>query len=70
VSKSKGREQSHVSRAVFARRLRVRVRLRTLEKREQGRANPDAQASALMLMGRKFPDTLEKPGSLENQAIE
>jgi hypothetical protein len=44
--------------------------LRTLEKREQGRANPDAQASALMLMGRKFPDTLEKPGSLENQAIE
>lgn len=68
MSKSKGREQSHVSRAVFARRLRVR--LRTLEKREQGRANPDAQASALMLMGRKFPDTLEKPGSLENQAIE
>mgnify|MGYP001812066086 FL=1 len=60
------REQLHVSRAVFARRLRVSVR--TLENWEQGRAKPNAQASALILMVRKFPDTLDKLGSLGNQA--
>ena len=60
------RERLHVSRAVFARRLRVSVR--TLENWEQGRARPNAQASALILMVRKFPDTLEKLSSLGNQA--
>ena len=60
------REQIHVSRAVFARRLRVS--LRTLENWEQGRARPNAQASALILMVRKYPDTLEKLSSLGNQA--
>jgi len=60
------RESLHVSRAVFARRLRVSPR--TLENWEQGRAKPNAQASALILMVRKFPDTLEKLSSLENQA--
>ena len=60
------REQLHVSRAVFARCLRVS--LRTLENWEQGRARPNAQASALILMVRKFPDTLEKLSSLGNQA--
>src|SRR5210317_2288534 len=60
------REQIHVSRAVFARCLRVS--LRTLENWEQGRARPNAQASALILMVRKFPDTLEKLSSLGNQA--
>ena len=60
------REQLHVSRAVFARRLRVS--LRTLENWEQGRAKPNAQASALILMVRKFPDTLEKLSSLDDQA--
>ena len=60
------REQLHVSRAVFARCLRVS--LRTLENWEQGRAKPNAQASALILMVRKFPDTLEKLSSLDNQA--
>ena len=60
------RERPHVSRAVFARRLRVSVR--TLENWEQGRARPNAQASALILMVRKFPDTLEKLSSLGNQA--
>jgi len=60
------REQLHVSRAVFARCLRVS--LRTLENWEQGRARPNAQASALILMVRKYPDTLEKLSSLGNQA--
>ena len=60
------RERLLVSRAVFARRLRVA--LRTLENWEQGRARPNAQASALILMVRKFPDTLENLSSLGNQA--
>ncbi|MCP5442379.1 MAG: helix-turn-helix domain-containing protein [Chromatiaceae bacterium] len=60
------RERLHVSRAVFARRLRVSPR--TLENWEQGRAKPNAQASALILMVRKFPDTLDKLRSLGNQA--
>lgn len=58
------RERLHVSRGVFARRLRVSVR--TLENWEQGRAKPNAQASALILMVRKYPDTLEKLSSLGN----
>ena len=60
------RERMHVSRAVFARRLRVSTR--TLENWEQGRARPNAQAAALILMVRKFPDTLEKLSELGNQA--
>jgi len=60
------REQMHVSRAVFARRLRVSTR--TLENWEQGRARPNPQAAALILMVRKFPDTLDKLSALGNQA--
>ncbi len=60
------REQLQVSRAVFARRLRVSPR--TLENWEQGRARPNAQAAALILMVRKFPDTLEKLSELDSQA--
>lgn len=60
------REQLHVSRAVFARHLRVSAR--TLENWEQGRAKPNAQAAALILMVRKYPDTLEKLHSLSNEA--
>jgi len=60
------RERLHLSRAVFARRLRVSTR--TLENWEQGRARPNAQAAALILMVRKFPDTLEKLSKLGNQA--
>jgi len=58
------REQLHVSRAVFARRLRVSTR--TLENWEQGRAKPNAQAVALIMMVRQYPDTLEKLSSLNN----
>ncbi|MAT83710.1 MAG: transcriptional regulator [Gammaproteobacteria bacterium] len=57
------RERMHVSRAVFARHLRVSTR--TLENWEQGRARPNAQAAALILMVRQFPDTLERLSVLE-----
>ena len=60
------RERMHVSRTVFARRLRVSTR--TLENWEQGRARPNAQAAALILMVRKFPDTLEKLSELGHRA--
>jgi putative transcriptional regulator len=60
------RERLHVSRAVFARRLRVSTR--TLENWEQGRARPNAQAAALILMVRQFPDTLDKLSVLGHRA--
>ncbi len=60
------REQLAVSRGVFARRLRVSVR--TLENWEQGRAQPNAQAAALILMVRKFPDTFHRLQSLGAEA--
>jgi putative transcriptional regulator len=46
------------SRAVFARRLCMNER--TLEKWEQGRAKPNAQAAVLLLLVWHFPDTLER----------
>ena len=52
------REKLHMSRAVFA--LRLRVPIRTLEKWEQGITIPNDQAVALILMVRKFPDTLAR----------
>jgi putative transcriptional regulator len=52
------REKLHCSRAVFARTLRINER--TLEKWEQGRGRPNDQAAALVLLVRKFPDTLER----------
>lgn len=55
------RAKLHVSRAVFA--LKLRVSSRTLEKWEQGKTVPNDQATALILMVRKFPDTLQR---LEN----
>ena len=50
------RAKLRCSRTVFARRLHINER--TLEKWEQGRAKPNAQAAALMLLVRKYPDTL------------
>jgi putative transcriptional regulator len=58
------RERLNVSRAVFARGLRVSTR--TLESWEQGRARPNAQAAALILMVRRYPDTLHKLQSLDS----
>jgi putative transcriptional regulator len=52
------REKLRCSRAVFARRLHVNER--TLEKWEQGRSKPNPQAAALVLLVRKFPDTLDR----------
>jgi hypothetical protein len=43
---------------VFA--LELRVYPRTMEKWEQGKTVPNEQASALILMARKYPDTLER----------
>jgi putative transcriptional regulator len=52
------RNKLRCSRAVFARKLRINER--TLEKWEQGRARPNRQAAALVLLVRKYPDTLER----------
>ncbi len=52
------RRRLRCSRAVFARKLRINER--TLEKWEQGRAKPNPQAAALVLLVRKFPDTLDR----------
>ena len=52
------RKKLRCSRAVFARKLRINVR--TLEKWEQGRAKPNPQAAALVLLVRRFPDTLQR----------
>src|SRR5271170_262470 len=52
------RRKPHCSRAVFARKLRINER--TLEKWEQGRAKPNPQAAALVLLVRKYPDTLAR----------
>lgn len=60
------REQLAVSRGVFARRLRVSTR--TLENWEQGRARPNAQAAALILMVRKYPDTFKRLQLLDSEA--
>ena len=52
------RKKLRCSRAVFARKLRINER--TLEKWEQGRAKPNPQAAALVLLVRKYPDMLER----------
>ena len=52
------RKRLRCSRAVFARKLRINER--TLEKWEQGRAKPNPQAAALVLLVRAFPDTLDR----------
>lgn len=54
----KVREELNCSRAVFACMLHTSPR--TLEKWEQGRAKPNAQAATLVRLVQKYPDTLEK----------
>lgn len=53
------------SRAVFARKLRINER--TLEKWEQGRGKPNPQATALLLLVRRYPDTLQR---LDNASVD
>jgi putative transcriptional regulator len=52
------RRKLRFSRAVFARKLLINER--TLEKWEQGRAKPNPQAAALVLLVRRYPDTLQR----------
>ena len=52
------RKKLRCSQAVFARKLRINER--TLEKWEQGRAKPNPQAAALVLLVRRYPDTLAR----------
>lgn len=52
------RERLHFSRPVFARYLRTNPR--TLENWEQGRAKPNAQASLLIRLVERYPDTVER----------
>lgn len=52
------REKFNMSRTVFAHKLRVSPR--TLEKWEQGETMPNDQAVALILMLKKYPDTLKR----------
>lgn len=52
------RERLHLSRPVFAGYLRTNPR--TLENWEQGRAKPNAQASLLIRLVEKFPDTVDR----------
>ena len=59
------REKLRCSRAVFARKLRINER--TLEKWEQGRAKPNPQAVALLLLVRSYPDTLQRLEKIAGQ---
>jgi len=52
------RQQYRCSRNVFARWLFTNER--TLEKWEQGRATPNPQAQALLLMAERYPDTFAR----------
>jgi putative transcriptional regulator len=52
------RESLNLSRALFAVYLRTNVR--TLENWEQGRAKPNAQASLLINLVKRFPDTVQR----------
>jgi len=52
------RESLRLSQPVFAHRLRTNTK--TLQNWEQGRAKPNAQASLLIKMIERFPDTADR----------
>jgi putative transcriptional regulator len=54
----KTREGLKMSRQAFAHSLGVNPR--TLERWEQGRSKPNDQAAALILLVRRYPDTLKR----------
>lgn len=56
------RENLKLSRGVFAHQLGVSPR--TLEKWEQGASKPNDQAATLILLVRKYPDTLTRLSQL------
>ena len=56
------RKNLKLSRALFA--VYLRTNLRTLENWEQGRAKPNAQASLLINLVKRYPDTVERLASI------
>jgi len=60
------REGLNMSQAVFADLLRIN--LATLRNWEQGRAKPNDQAITLILLIKKFPDTLQRLAEVTNKA--
>lgn len=56
------REQLNMSRPIFA--MYLRTNARTLENWEQGRAQPNAQATTLIRLVQKYPETLAQLASL------
>ena len=52
------RQHLNISRGVLAQKLLVNER--TLEKWEQGRAKPNRQAAALILLSRTYPDMFDR----------
>jgi putative transcriptional regulator len=60
------RKALRMSRQVFA--FKIGVNPRTLERWEQGRSRPNEQASVLIRLVRKYPDTLKRLESLSASA--
>ncbi|MDI2590864.1 transcriptional regulator [Pseudomonas sp. 681] len=56
------RQQLNLSRSVFA--MYLRTNTRTLENWEQGRAQPNAQATTLIRLVERFPETAERLAAL------
>jgi len=56
------RQQLDLSRSVFA--MYLRTNTRTLENWEQGRATPNAQATTLIRLVERFPQTIEQLAAL------
>ena len=56
------RQQLNLSRSVFA--LYLRTNTRTLENWEQGRAKPNAQATTLIRLVARFPETMAQLAAL------
>ncbi|MHC5350848.1 helix-turn-helix domain-containing protein [Metapseudomonas furukawaii] len=56
------RQKLNLSRPVFA--MYLRTNPRTLENWEQGRAKPNAQATTLIRLVQKYPETIEHLASL------
>jgi putative transcriptional regulator len=56
------RQQLNLSRSVFA--MYLRTNTRTLENWEQGRAQPNAQATTLIRLVERFPETVQQLAAL------
>lgn len=56
------RQQLNLSRSVFA--MYLRTNIRTLENWEQGRAKPNAQATTLIRLVARFPETVAQLAAL------